>query len=645
MKANATSHRIPPIRNRYFFIADVMLISAAAVGSFWIRLDMEGMEAYYRTMLIFGALALFVKPLLFLFFGLYRRFWRYAGARDLMMIVGATLSGTAVTSMVMMSLASLVVDFRPAPRSIPIIDWLLTIAFVGGIRYAVRVLAREQLPFLRRRNGHPLKSQSEEVRRVLVMGAGDAGAMIVREMLENPGLGLEPVGFIDDDVSKEGMVIRGVRVRGTREDIPRIVQQDQVSEVIIAMPTAPGKAIRDVVEVCQQCDVDYKTIPGVFELISGRVSVRQVREVGIDDLLRRDPVEINGLQGARYLRDAVVLVTGAGGSIGSELCRQIATSHPGRLLLLGHGENSIYHILREVREKFPRLDARPIIADVRHAERLDALFRRHRPDAVFHAAAHKHVPLMERNAPEAVTNNVSGTRALLEAAEAHGTDCFVLISTDKAVNPVNVMGATKRVAELLVQAAAQRNGRRFVAVRFGNVLGSRGSVVPLFQQQIARGGPVTVTHPEMERYFMTIPEAVQLVIQAGALGQGGEIFVLDMGRQVRIVELAEQLIELSGLRPGRDIEITFTEPRPGEKLSEELFCADEEPCATQHEKIVMAQGRNCWTAEALADHMAALERLARSGDPEAVVAKLQEVVPGYEPMMGDVETRGQGEGG
>jgi FlaA1/EpsC-like NDP-sugar epimerase len=630
-KNSASTHRIPPIRNRYFFALDLALIGLAAVGSFWLRLDVAGMWSYRATLFVFAALTLAIKPVVFFLFGLYRRFWRYASARELVTIALATLSGTAVVTLATYSLASLFLDFRPLPRSIPIIDWLVSLPLVGGTRYAVRLVARHELPGLKNGNRHPLKRRTAEKKRVLVMGAGDAGAMIVREMQANPGLGLVPVGLLDDDRAKVGMTIHGVEVRGTRDSIPYLARGETVDEVIIAMPTAPGKAIRDVVEICQEAGVAYKTIPGIYELISGRVSVRQVREVGIDDLLRRDPVQLEGDGADRYLRGARVLVTGAGGSIGAELCRQIGPQQPEKLFLLGHGEMSIYHILRELRGAFSRLDVEPLIADVRHAEHLEALLASHEPEVIFHTAAHKHVPLMEVNVCEAVTNNVCGTWRLLEAAMAHGVERFVLISTDKAVNPVNVMGATKRVAELLVQDAARRTGRAFATVRFGNVLGSRGSVVPLFQRQIANGGPITVTHPEMERYFMTIPEAVQLVIRAGAMAEGGELFVLDMGEQVRIVELAKQLIRLSGLVPGRDIEIVFTEPRRGEKLSEELFGEGEEPRRTGQEKILMAYGNNSWSSEALVEHLRELEALALEGSVGGVEEKLQEIVPEYRP--------------
>ena len=635
-RGRKTTHLIPPIRNRYFFFTDLLLVGLAAVTSFWIRLDFAGLQSYLNTMIVFAALSMTIKPVIFFLFGLYRRFWRYASARDLVTIALATLSSTAVVTLGMYSLASLVLAFRPIPRSVPIIDWFISMALVGGTRFAVRLIAREQLPLNFKSDArHPLKQESVEKKRVLVMGAGDAGAMIVREMQANPGLGLAPIGLLDDDHAKVGMTIHGVPVQGTRQDIPYLTRKGQVDEVIIAMPTAPGRAIREIVAICQQAGVAYKTIPGIYELISGQVSVKQIREVSINDLLRRDPVQIEGGEAMRYLAGAVVLVTGAGGSIGSELCRQIAPQVPSRLLLLGHGETSIYRIQRELGNKFPELVTRALIADVRDYGRVARLFAQHRPEVVFHAAAHKHVPLMERNVADAVTNNVFGTRSLLRATERCGVSQLVLISTDKAVDPVNVMGATKRVAELLVQDAARRTGRAYVTVRFGNVLGSRGSVVPLFQRQIAAGGAVTVTHPQMERFFMTIPEAVQLVIQAAALGKGGEIFVLDMGEQVRIIELAQEIIRLSGLEPGRDIEIVFTGPRPGEKLSEALFAESEEPCPTKHEKILAVQGNCGWESEVLSHLLEELKVITREGNAERIQAKIKEILPDYRHFSGE----------
>jgi FlaA1/EpsC-like NDP-sugar epimerase len=643
MKQTTEPRKYLPIRNRYFFIADVLLMPLAVVISFLLRLDPSGLRSYARTILVFAALAALVKPAIFHLYGLYRRYWRYASANELVNIALATLTGTAVVALLMYSLASFVWEFRPLPRSIPILDWLVSLPLVGGTRFAVRLMAASPFSagwFLSARwRDDPLKGSPQEKRRVLVMGAGDAGAMIVRGMQANPGLGLAPVGLLDDNRAKVGVTIHGVLVQGSRQDIPRLVREQQVDEVIIAIPTAPGRAIREVVALCQEAGVAYKTIPGMYELISGQVSVKQVREVRIEDLLRRDPVQIDGAEATRYLSGAAVMVTGAGGSIGAELCRQIAAHRPRQLLLLGHGENSVHHVLRELRERFPHLDAQPLIADVRDYERLMALFARYRPDVIFHAAAHKHVPLMESddNVAEAVMNNVLGMQRLLRAAVAHDAARFVFISTDKAVNPVSVMGVTKRLAELQVQDVARRTGRVYAAVRFGNVLGSQGSVVPLFQRQIAAGGPITVTHPEMARFFMTIPEAVQLVIQAAALGQGGEIFVLDMGEPVHVVDLAAELIRLSGLEPGRDIEIVFTAPRPGEKLSEVLFAEGEEPRRTKHEKILVAYGNNSWDSDALSCRLQELEDLAREGDAARIRAKMREIVPAYRPSTAAIE--------
>ena len=629
MDDKASPRKLPLIRNRYLLLADILLVPLAAAIAFWLRLDAAELRTYRPTMLVFILLAVLLKPPVFHLFGLYRRFWRYASVRELVTIALAALAATTLSSLLMYTAVRLLLDFPALPRSIPFLDFLVSLATVGGARFAVRLAAH--LAATRPGRGNHLENGRPEERRVLVMGAGDAGAMVVREMQANPGLGFVPVGLLDDNRDKAGMTIHGVPVRGTREDIPRIAREERIHEVIIAMPTAPGRAIRHVVAICKQAGIACKTIPAIYELISDQVSVRQLREVRIEDLLRREPIEIEGKEAAQYLSGAVVLVTGAGGSIGSELCRQIAQYLPRQLLLLGHGENSIYHVMLELKDKFPQLAMQPLIADIRDADRLGTIFATYRPGVVFHTAAHKHVPLMETNAAEAVMNNVFGTRSLLQVAEANTVTHFVFISSDKAAAPANIMGATKRIAELLVQDAARRTGQVYVAVRFGNVLGSRGSVVPLFQRQIAAGGPVTVTHPEIARYFMTIPEAVQLTIQAAAMGQGGEIFVLDMGEPLRVVDLATELIRLCGLEPGQDIEIVFTGLRPGEKLQEDLFAQGEEPGPTRHEKILVAHGSTPADRQLFSRHLQELETLVREGDPARIRAKIQEIVPEFSP--------------
>ncbi|MGB9593871.1 MAG: polysaccharide biosynthesis protein, partial [Anaerolineae bacterium] len=466
-------------------------------------------------------------------------------------------------------------------------------------------------------------------RRILVIGAGDAGAMIVREMHNNPDINMLPVGFVDDDDRKIGNYIHGVKVYGSRKDIPELARRLHVDEALIAMPTAPGKSIREIVGICESAGIRFRTLPGLFELLNGKVWLSQIRDVQLEDLLRREPTNVNLEEIAGFISGTTVLVTGAGGSIGSELCRQIARFRPGRLILLGHGENSIYNIEQELCRKFPSLPRDVIIADIRDANKIHAILQRYRPQIVFHSAAHKHVPLMEHNVDEAITNNVLGTRNVVQAALTADVERFVLISTDKAVRPTSIMGATKRIAEMIVQEAAMRSGRAFVAVRFGNVLGSRGSVVPLFKEQIAAGGPITITHPEMTRFFMTIPEAVQLVIQAASLATPGQIYALDMGDPVRIVDLAKDLVELSGLKLGRDIEIVYTGLRPGEKLHEELFTREEQRTATTYEKIFIAQSLPV-DGERLYRMIDLLAEYAAQMDEAAIRRTLRELVPDFQ---------------
>ena len=611
------------VRNRYFVISDLLLTALSAVLGFAIRLDVPLFRMYLPVCISFVLMAMAVKLPVFYTFGLYRRYWRYASVQEMVIIVGATTVSSSILGLLVLGLFLPQGWFDSFPRSALIIDWLWSLFFIGGIRFSVRFLGE----FGALKDGDRHAFQRERPRRVLIVGAGDAGAMIVREMRNNPGVGMEPAGYVDDNPAKVGMRIRGLPVLGTRDSIPELVQQLGIDEVLIAMPTAPGQAIRQIKEICESVPVVFKTIPGMYELLNDAIGVSQIRDVQIEDLLRRDPIHIRA-DDASYLRNKVVLVTGAGGSIGSELCRQVARRHPRHLVLLGHGENSIYLIHEDLRGQFPRLKITPVIADVRDHDRLGRVFQTHRPQVIFHAAAHKHVPLMERNLEEAVTNNVLGTRNVLAVAEKLGVERFVLISSDKAVNPINIMGATKRITELMVQDVARRTGHNFAAVRFGNVLGSRGSVVPLFKRQIAAGGPVTVTHPDMERYFMTIPEAVYLVLQAAALGWGGELFVLDMGEPVKIVDLARDLVALSGLRPDKDIEIKFIGVRSGEKLQERLFLEGEDYETTQHEKVFVFKGQLSLEGEMLRLAVQRLICLAQQGgSPAEIWSAVKAIVP------------------
>jgi FlaA1/EpsC-like NDP-sugar epimerase len=447
-------------------------------------------------------------------------------------------------------------------------------------------------------------------------------------MLKNPQLNMTPVGILDDDPAKQGSKIHGVPVLAPLNQIDHILDKHHVDEVVVAIPSASGKIVRQVTEVCRQRNVAFRTMPGIYELLGGVVSVSRLREVDIPDLLRREPVRINTESLGEVLQGRVVMVTGAGGSIGRELCRQVAQINPKRLLTLGHGENSIFSALMDLKEGFPSLEIVPLIADVRDLPRLEAIFTRWKPEVVFHTAAHKHVPLMESNIEEAVTNNIIGTQNIVKLALANDVQRLVMISTDKAIRPVSVMGATKRLAEMLVLDAAHRYQRAFTVVRFGNVLGSRGSVVPRFKRQIATGGPITVTHPDMKRYFMTIPEAVHLVLQASAMSTGGENYILDMGQPVRIVDLAEDLIRLSGLEPGKDIEIVFTGIRPGEKLTEDLWDTGLEYSPTDHPDIHRVESEEVLTSGDLAAIVEQLARLAREGKPEAIQDLLGKAVPG-----------------
>jgi len=436
---------------------------------------------------------------------------------------------------------------------------------------------------------HIKNHKKSPVKRLMIIGGGEAGSVIVKELKQSAYSEGRAVAIIDDDKTKLGMKLHGVPIVGDRRDIVRVAKEMKIDEIIIAIPSAPKKEINEIYSECSKTDCKVRILPSIYRLIDGSVSIKMVRDVKIEDLLGRESVKVNLEEIASYLKDKVALVTGGGGSIGSELCRQIANFLPKQLVILDFYENSLYDIQNELKFKHPELNLKCVIGNIREKSRLENVFAEYRPDVVFHAAAHKHVPLMEDNPVEAIKNNVFGTLNMVECADKYNTSRFILISTDKAVNPTSVMGATKRIAEMIIQAAAKSSKTKFAAVRFGNVLGSNGSVIPLFKKQIEQGGPVTVTHPEMTRYFMTIPEAVQLVIQAGAMAEGGEIFVLDMGEPVNIYELARNLIKLSGYKPDEDIKIVFTGLRPGEKMHEELFMKEEILTATKHDKIFIAK--------------------------------------------------------
>ncbi len=609
------------MRNRYILLADLPLIAVAAFCAFALRFDLLFPEQR-PEFLPFLIAACLIKPLVFSVFGMYGRYWKYAGVQELLAVTLAVLAGSvAMTLLVIVGEAANLV--ASVSRQVLFIDWLLTLTAVGGLRMSVRVVSDVRQRALKG-NG------VAKARRVLVAGAGEAGSLVVREMRRNPQLGLQPVGFLDDEPEKRGALMHGVRVLGPLTAIGEVVRAQEVDEVIIAMPAVSGAVVRSVSDACRRVGVKSRTIPGVFELLDGHVSVSRLRGVEIADLLRRSQI-VGSPDAASYAAGRVVLVTGAGGSIGFELCRQVALSSPSCLVLLGHGENSIFEALLRLREQFPRGSFRAVIADVRDRQRIRQLFADLRPAIVFHAAAHKHVPLMEENPSEAVTNNVFGTRNVVDAALECGTARFVLISTDKAVSPTSVMGASKRIAGMIVREAAKRSGRAFVVVRFGNVLGSRGSVVPLFKQQIERGGPLTVTHPDMKRYFMTIPEAVHLVLEAGGMGRGGELYVLNMGEQVRIVDLAHDLIRLSGLAP-EEIPITYTGVRTGEKLEEALWEAGATVELTENPDVLMVTEPAMSFPRALDDVMRALDDAANLGNRLAIEAELAQCIPTFVPM-------------
>ena len=631
------------LNNRHFFLLDALVFSLTPLLGIILRLDDLSSLVDYRNGLIAATLIFSsVKIIIFAFGGFYKRYWKYASIDELTQIAALTTGAVIVNTMIL-SILEYITELERflVPRSLTLLDGILTFVLIGGIRFSIRAAERknQQSKNFYRRD------------RVLIVGAGDAGVSILQEMRRNPKLGFNPVAFIDDNARKKGLNIQGLPVVGNRYEIPEIVAAQNIRQVVIAMPTTSGKVIREIVDLCQAIGVSVNTLPTTNEILDNNKKVNTLREVKIEDLLRREPIQTDAQSVFELLEGKKVLITGAGGSIGSELCRQIFRCRPAQIILLGHGENSIFNIRQELEQVLQILKQQeqpnkqlteliPFIADLRIKDRLEEAFLTYKPDIVFHAAAHKHVPLMELNPPEAITNNVMGTKNLLDLAIKYNVSNFVMISTDKAVNPTNVMGASKRTAEMLVLKAAQTSGRPYAVVRFGNVLGSRGSVVPTFKKQIAKGGPVTITHPEITRYFMTIPEAVQLVLQASVLtveNSQGQIFMLNMGQPVKIVDLAKDLIRLSGYEVGKDIEIVFSGLRPGEKLYEELLVEGEEYDSTAHEKVLVVKNASRIIPDNFDLTIDILCEAAHKSNTNLIVFLLDRLVVGYKTKYQQID--------
>nr|MBN1229297.1 polysaccharide biosynthesis protein [Anaerolineae bacterium] len=596
--------------------SDLLLWVIAGPLAFLVRFETR-VPGFWLELLIYTAVSAFLKTILVFIYALHRQSWHKVGVRDLFMILRAV----GAASIVLLAAAFVIYPALSIPRSIPILDGILSVFLLSGARLALRLLNEHQQS----------QSLAQPARRVLVVGAGEAGTMIAREMLRHPQSALYPVGYLDDERGKQRTSFYGVPVVGVIDDLPTCVKRLNVNEVLIAMPSAPGEVIRHVVTLAREAKIKHRIIPGVYDILSGNASISHLREVDVEDLLRREPVRLNMEEIASYLQDRVVLVTGAGGSIGSELVRQVMRFNPSRLILLERDENNLYMFERELCSTCPDLEFTPLVADIQRTAKLDHIFSTYHPQVVFHAAAHKHVPVMEANPDEAILNNVLGTRNLLQVALTHGSERFVNISTDKAIQPTSVMGASKRIAEYLVaQAAREANDHQaFVSVRFGNVLGSRGSAIPIFREQIQAGGPVTITHPDMKRFFMSIPEATQLVLQAAALGENGALYILDMGDPVNIVDLACEVIRLSGLEPYVDIQLEFVGVRPGEKLYEELLTTDEELAPTRYDKILRVQKDRHATEDNFDTAIARLLEAANALDSAAIRAVLKELIPSY----------------
>lgn len=601
------------------FTHDLLMVPVAWFLAYWLRFNLGDIpDAYLERALLALPLVVLIQGGVFWLFGLYRGVWRFASLPDLMRITKAVLGGTAVVFFTLFVFDRM----QGVPRSVPVLYLVLQFLLLAGPRLIYRWLRDHRLAL-------------REGQRVLIVGAGRAGEMLARDMLRDSRLAYLPVAFVDDKLRRRGGEVHGIQVRGSTDDIPELAEKLAVDLILLAIPSASTRDMQRLVDLCEQAGKPFHTVPQLQSLMTGQVSISQVRPVSIEDLLGRNPVHLDWDGIRRALADRVVLVTGGGGSIGAELSRQIASSRPHRLVVADNSEYNLYRIDMEMRDTHPHVEIECRLLDVTDVAAVRGLFRRERPQVVFHAAAYKHVPLLQHQVRAAIRNNILGTEIVARAADEWQCEEFVLISTDKAVNPTNVMGATKRVAEILCQTLGRQSQTRFETVRFGNVLGSAGSVVPLFRSQIERGGPVTVTHPEIERFFMTIPEACQLIMQAAAIGRGGEIFVLDMGEPVRIAYLAEQMIRLSGKLPHEDIGIEYVGLRPGEKLFEELFYDSEDLAETAHPKIRVARRRAAAGAAQLAAELKRLQTAVEACDEAAMRASLVALLPEWQDDAGE----------
>ena len=626
------------LRNPHFYLtitSDACLFVCSLALAYFFRFEFKLSQEEIQQLKLLFLWLVPLKLVIFFAFGLYRGMWRYTGVRDFWRLAQACF----VSTLLIMAIVLFTYRFQGFSRAVFILDAGLTFVMAGGLRMAIRFYFASQI----RSQGIDFSfSRPKHRKQVLIVGAGAAGEKILREIFENYQIRYEVIGFVDDDPAKQGRSIHGVLVLGRIDSMPEIIAKRDIEEVLIAIPSASGEEMRRIIDICKGCNIFYKTLPGIGEIIDGRVSVKVLRDVRYEDLLGRQPVQLDTPGIRSYLDGRSVLITGCGGSIGSELCRQVVKYQPHSLILVDASEANLFHIQMELQHELYYQNCTTILGHVQDRQLMTSVFQKFRPQVVFHAAAYKHVPMLEKNPWEAVTNNISGSQVVMELAVQYGVKRFVLVSTDKAVKPTNVMGASKRVAELLLQSF-QGNGTKFVAVRFGNVVGSSGSVIPLFRRQIEQGGPVTVTHPDVNRYFMTIPEAAQMIIQAGAMGEGGEVFILKMGTPVKILDMAKDLIRLSGKEPDKDIKIVFTGLREGEKLYEELITVGEEIGPTKHEKIMVLRSdgfSNGLKSPAelhdwLNSELKQLYDLALRHDSPAIKRKLQEIVPEYSPQETD----------